>query len=632
MLNMTHNFIANGPSTVRTLIARLGRGRTLRWDLPGRLQAFSGSFTQHYERTDVEFNALAKSLRQLYEISQTLGRLVGERLGVVRNALNESRIARPEGVAAAALLDLRQDLAKTEGELALLQSVGGKLGRLHSQVEDIGRIGLVIRTSVFGFAVESARTEQCRHTFGLFAGELRLLGDRIANLAEAIDRHAVTARTTLEAEWQTLSASHAQLCRLAEQLETTAGAAAAAAQAILDQVLGELQQSEDRMREITHHASEALFHLQFGDIIRQKTEHIAAALRETAGQLHAPVSRREFCAVAAAADRVIAIQIGQLELIRTEAEAAQRKLNESFHTLGETTGQMCNLLSRRPASPDGPPPQPDSLAAFKAELQRLENLQHQGRQLRRGARRSIQNVAGVSQQLTGHAGQVRMLNADLHLQALNAIVKTAALGGEGATLSVLSMHVDSLYAQSNQIVMELVGLLESVIAQTLATSENQEPALASGPDTGLRAGLENLETAFNECGATFASAQKLVAEQQTALAGSQSLLDSLVGQGPAITGQIGELTAFRKLLAPCLSAARPPAAPAETLPDRYTMQSERDVHERAGRMAAPGVNAAADETAPPPLQTEAPKGSPEPAVSGMTAAPASEMGDNVELF
>jgi len=292
---------------------------------------------------------------------------------------------------------------------------------------------------------------------------------------------------------------------------------------------------------------------------------------------------------------------------------------------------MCNLLSRRPASPDGPPPQPDSLAAFKAELQRLENLQHQGRQLRRGARRSIQNVAGVSQQLTGHAGQVRMLNADLHLQALNAIVKTAALGGEGATLSVLSMHVDSLYAQSNQIVMELVGLLESVIAQTLATSENQEPALASGPDTGLRAGLENLETAFNECGATFASAQKLVAEQQTALAGSQSLLDSLVGQGPAITGQIGELTAFRKLLAPCLSAARPPAAPAETLPDRYTMQSERDVHERAGRMAAPGVNAAADETAPP-LQTEAPKGSPEPAVSGMTAAPASEMGDNVELF
>jgi len=645
---MTHNQIRNGHLTVRAMIARLGRVRVLRRDLPGRLRAFSGTFAEHYERTDVEFNALAESLRHLCDLSQALARLVSERLGSVRTALNESRIARPEGMAATALHELRTGLTKTEGELALLQSVGENLWRLHSHVEQIERIGLVIRTSVFGFAVESARTERCRSTFGSFAGELRLLGDRITNLAAAINHHASAAHTTLEQEWKTLSASHAQLRQLAETLEATAGATAAAAQAMLDDVLQGLQQSEERMREITHQAGEALFHLQFGDIIRQKSEHIADALREAADQLNPKASGRAFGEQAAEADRAIAIQIGQLELIRTEVEAAQHKLADSFRTLGEATGQLCAILGRWHGAPEDPQDATDSLAAFKADLLRLENLHCLGQELRQGARRSIQKVAGVSQQLAGHADEVKTLNADLHLQALNAIVKTAALGDEGATLSVLSTHVDSLYSESNQIVTELVGILEAVLKKTLASSDSEVAAPEPDQNPGLRGGMEHIESAYNECNSTFASAHNLVEKQQTAVDGSQALLNFLAGQGPAITGQIGELTTFRELLAPCLPEARPSAMRDETSQDRYTMQSERDVHERAVRLAGPGTNTATgtnpEPLAPPrpngnlaPAPAAAPNGSPESPVPGIistnsTTAAVPDMGDNVELF
>ena len=643
----THNRIALWRSTAWVLFTRPGSVRAIRRDLPRRLHAFNGSFTGHHQRTDVEFNALAKSLRKLYEISQALAGLVSERLGVVQTALNESRIARPEGVAAAALQDLRHGLGEADGELTLLQSVGGELWRLRSQVERIEQIGMSIRTSVFGFAVESARTDQCRQTFGSFADELRSLGNRITGLAGAIASDAGAAHGLLEKEWKSLTESHAQLCQLAAQLETNANATAAAAQGMLDQVLRGLQKSEEKMRQITQHAGEALFYLQFGDIVRQKTEHIAAALGETVNALQLAASRPEFCTRASVADQVLAIQIGQLELIRAEVGTAQGKLAESFSALGEATGQMCDILGRWLPSSDNRGNQPDTLAAFKAALLRLEESHRLGQELRLGARRSLQNLTGVSQRLAGHIGDLKVLNFDIHLQALNAIVRTAALGAEGTTLSVLSMHVDLLCCESKGVVADLVAILESVIQQTGSKAGRQEPAGEPAQNTRPAADMGNIESAFNECGTTFASASNLVAEQQSAINGSQALLNFLANLDSAITDQIAELTACRTMLAPCKSAATSAAAPTETLNQLYTMQSERDIHENLRKNASPGANLVAAEnevelfespptqcqTSPPP-PLESPNGNAASPVAAIISAPAkgSELGDNVDLF
>jgi hypothetical protein len=646
MSDMTHHPIAQWRSAAWGRLTRPSRVRAIRRDLPRRLDAFSGSFTDHHQRTDIEFNALAKSLRKLYEISQALAGLVGERLGLVQTALNESRIARPEGVAATALQDLRHGLAETDGELTLLQSVGGELWRLKSQVERIEQVGMSIRTSVFGFAVESARTDQCRQTFGSFAEELRSLGNRITGLAGAIGDDAGAAHTTLEKERKSLTENHAQLCQLAAQLETTANATAAAAQGMLDQVLRGLQKSEEKMRQITHHAGEALFYLQFGDIVRQKTEHIATALGETVEALKLAPSRAEFYTRASAADQVLAIQIGQLELIRAEVGTAQGKLAESFNALGEATGQMCEILGRWLPSSDNPGNKPDSLAAFKAALLRLEDSHRLGQELRQGARQSIENLAGVSQRLAGHIGNLKVLNFDIHLQALNAIVRTAALGAEGTTLSVLSVHVDLLCCESQGVVVDLVAILESVIQQTVSQAGGQEPAGEPAKNTRPAADLGNIESAFSECGTTFASAGKLVAEQQAAITGSQALLNFLANLDSAITDQIAELTACREMLAPCKSLATSAAAPTKTLNHLYTMQSERDIHNQAGQSASPGASPVAEDNvelfdAPPTRCQAASPPSPEPPSENATppaaavvsaSATGSELGDNVDLF
>ena len=389
------------------------------------------------------------------------------------------------------------------------------------------------------------------------------------------------------------------------------------------------------MHQITHHAEEAVFYLQFGDIIRQKTEHIAETLREIAGQLD-PV---------AAADRVLAIQIGQLGLVRTEVESAQRKLSESFQALAEETTRMRGTLGRWHANQIASPKESDSLSAFKSDLLRMEILHRQGHELRLEARRSTRSAIEATHQLAGHVGSVKTLNSDMHLQALNAIVKTAALGEQGATLSVLSMHVDSLYCDSQSVVADIVSILESVLGQTGAPSGSQilsDTTIRSGR---LHAGMTDIESACNECRTTFTSANPLIEQQQEALDAARSLLEFLAEQGSAIQQQIDELTTFRTMLAPWITGQDSSASPIGVLNGRYTMQSERDIHENAMKEA--GANPVAPEHqeffkatpvgsgVPALLQPEAKNENAErqiTLVASTAPAPGTDMGNNVELF
>jgi hypothetical protein len=177
-------------------------------------------------------------------------------------------------------------------------------------VEDIDRVGKSARLSVFLFAVESARTADCQELFGAFVSELRTLGDRITEAAQAIDQSARQAQQAQEAECEGMSASHGKLSELAKKIEATATATAAAAQTLLDESLVALKQAQAHMQRITKEAGEAVFYLQFGDIVRQKTEHIAAALQDAAAQLAGANSETEFQARAGLVDHTLAIQVG----------------------------------------------------------------------------------------------------------------------------------------------------------------------------------------------------------------------------------------------------------------------------------------------------------------------------------
>ena len=451
-----------------------------------------------------------------------------------------------------------------------------------------------------------------------------------------------------EREWRALSENHARLCRLVQQVETTASVTAAEAQALLDAAVAALEQAEGRTRQISRQANEAVYYLQFGDIVRQKTEHIAAALNDAADLLATAAAQRDTGRQARAVDELLRIQISQLEAIRTEVGTAQRQLGESFHRLAQETLQLKETLQPWQPSLAGRAAGPDPLESFRTDLRQLETLHDQGQELRRQARHIAHTAVEAATQLGAHVDEVKAINADIHLRALNAIVKTATLDSQGATLSVLSMQLDGLYRQSNEVVNEVVAILESILRQAGAVSQQADVA-ESASGARLQAGMPRIDSAYQACRETSASAGALVDEQQTALGRSQALLAFLGQHGAAIEGQIQELTAFRQMLAPRMRVNPVGSDQSAATPThRYTMQSEREIHERARQAtvnaaipmpdlpsaeppacvaAVPPPNPAAAVAGPVPVDE-----APSPAATARLKAPDDAWGDNVELF
>ena len=176
----------------------------------------------------------------------------------------------------------------------------------------------------------------------------------------------------------------------------------------------------------------------------KKLEHVGAALAEGAELLGRRGSEAEWDAWAMAAEAVVGIQRRQLELIQQEVGAAQSRLESCFEGINEESRSLAAALGQWRLTTGTEAAGASPLAVLANDAQRVEVLHAEGQSLQAGARAKAQQAAEALARLEQHLSQVTAINRDMHLQALNAIIKTASLGAQGATLEVLSMNVGQL--------------------------------------------------------------------------------------------------------------------------------------------------------------------------------------------
>jgi hypothetical protein len=218
--------------------------------------------------------------------------------------------------------------------------------------------------------------------------------------------------------------------------------------------------------------------------------------------------------------------------------------------------------------------------------------------------------------------------------------------------------VDQLFRESNQQIAEIVATLNTLLLHAEGNAAaigpgSVEDSAAGGRSNGLRDGLERITGAYGEFRQTAREAASLAQQQQSSLARSSVNLQFLVALAETFAEQLQNLASVRELLAPWAEqrGIRPPEM-VESLDQRYTMQSEREVHQRLSNIAAPATT-----TAVPPradanltLFDEVPPTSPtnglatrvldsssksqQTQILTLQDAPTQEpaLGDNVELF
>lgn len=577
-----------------------------------QLRIISKSLAELTQRTEPEFLQLASDLKELYTCAADLGRQTGERVVAVRQALEQNRISGPDGLSARSLQELDSGLSQTAIDLQFLLDISDALGGLHKQGSQMERIAGVLKASGYSFAVESARTRAAQESFGAFVEEMRHLAGKIGSMGETISGQSKSVQKELLGVTRAITGGLDQLRMLSQRSEATLRQTSEEMQQLLDSSWSTLQQAEERTMKIGRHANEAVYHLQFGDIVRQKLEHVVSALDEAAGLFLSGDGSSK----AGRMDQILAVQAGQLELVCEEIESARNKLAKSFSGLTKETTQLVESVRHLDGNEDGKNP----FENLKAGLLKLGDLQSQGRDLCEKTHQMSVRAIEASSQLSAHLDEVQSINRQMHLQSLNAIVKTALLGGEGETLGVLSMHVHTIFEESNALVADTVGVLERVTIHSSAGADRGADAVGD-VNTALQTGLEQLTKVRQEFQCTTSAAVLLGQQQNERLEQARRRVDFLSDLSARIASLLKELNVLRGSLK--VNPGSRLALEADDPSERYTMESEREVHRRmtGARLGVETKTTASDSFAEENME-----------FFDIEPAPSEDAASNVELF
>jgi hypothetical protein len=561
------------------------------------------------QRTEPEFQQLVRDLRALHVAAAELSQTTRDHVSSMRDALEQNRL-NGEGVGDRAFEELCRGLEEVERRLRTLRSNCDAMRQLKGHGSQLQRVTSLLEVAGYGFAVESARSLASQQAFGAFVTEFRRLSQKVGELGQSIFEHAKAAQDESERLHRSMTASLAELRKLTEQTGATVRQSSEQIKNVLAASWSALEEIERGTVRITSHASDAVYQTQFGDIVRQKLEHVAEAFGEASTEQ---------------GGQVLLVQSGQLELVGEEIARARKNLDRAFAGLAEGTRSLADTISRfgGNSGEDGR----DTFAELRAAFGSVEHLQRCGLELCQGARATSERATETAARLSRYIAEVEEINRQMHLQALNAIVKTALLGSDGQPLEILSMHVQRVFEESNTLVAETVKVIES-----LSTGESESSgAVDAADDTGaaLQRDLGQLAHIQDEFRRALGVATAQSDRQAAALERARGDLGVLSEIEDEIAALRREMAAVRESVFRGAGTARA-GEQRMAVSGRYTIASEHEVHRRV--MQGVAARGFADE---PPVATATEDENNEQSMvlpSSGTTTPDQDLGDNVELF
>jgi methyl-accepting chemotaxis protein len=231
----------------------------------------------------------------------------------------------------------------------------------------------------------------------------------------------------------------------------------------------------------------------------------------------------------------------------------------------------------------------------------------------------MKDVTGTVGKITGFVTDIEGIGRDIIQIALNARIKAASTGQEGASLSVLAEEIGQL---SNEAV-DRTNLITTTLAEIGKTTHELSAEASSSEEDltarliGLKGELESILKILDEMGDELLALLSQVKKQVTLLSREIETLTSGIdvhertkALADAVLASLKDIFSEARQLYPASEAFKEDL---RLMAKRYTMESERRIHESiAGRHGVGPVKVQEKATVTPVSDTE--------------------FGDNVDLF
>ena len=555
--------------------------------------------------TEDEFLAIGGKLQDFYQRGADISTLASEMVGEVAGENVSGAMAGLGKVldemgryVENAQKEMGRSSATLGAILVLLEQVAGPLSGFK-------KVNKVLRMLGISTKIESARLGQSAAGFDTLATDVGELAVQVNSKAAVIQaRKEELARSiglTLTGVLDSGARQRDQVLGILDKTRGSLGALTAinarcgSAAASISEVSGE----------VSRNIGEVVMSMQAHDMVRQQIEHVDQTLCELQGRLAAGD------AGAGEVTSICELQAAQLRHAAAELHAAVLTI---IGNLKEVARKQ-SALSRESSCLAGIADQAGG--SFFTEMQKdisvvsaalLENSK-----VNRSLCAAMGAVSETVGDITGFVWDIERIGEEIKLIALNAQIKSAYTGEEGAALGVLAEAIQRLSIDAIDHTAGLSGTLQAIIEVTEGL--NSEVCLeTSSLETEVGGMVESL-------GSLLELLCRVNQNLQRSLCGMDGAVALLSGDIDRVTAGITvHHTVARVLegavlgLGGIVAQARP-LAPASAqgadlaeLAGRYTMHSERRIHESLFEKAA----------APPRLP------SPEVGLGGL--------GENVELF
>jgi methyl-accepting chemotaxis protein len=475
---------------------------------------------------------------------------------------------------------------------------------------------MVMGLRVLGIStrMESARLQGQDEGFQFLAEEVSRLSDTIKEQTEGMASQLGSLTTRLD---ETLGS----MGGLGDSLKNDVGNLVA----VVGKSLGELRDRRGhseliaaRMaanaREVHANIAEVVSSMQFHDITRQRLEHVREAL-STLIDGKPGATPAEVCGLQGALLNHAIEELGQA------AQTMQTSLRGIAGSVRQVA-QEARLLMQ------GEDPQALSFPErLEADLSRITDIASQMEQALSRLWNLVESVVGTLEQVGSSLRSIDSISYSIKFVALNAAIKSARLGGQGAALESLAQAIQHLSAEAQTTTKALGGVLDNMGQSARSLRRAMESDAGPGDQTTQILGgvLGSIRSGSAACdkllGELEHHGRDLARRLEDGAAGIEFHLSIQAG----VSEVMGCFEAFLGNRAEYRHGPIAASGGTAVLAQRYTMASERQVHQ-AWSMVTGGSSM------PGPVPVEEHKAAPAEQHAGSAPQEHLELGDNVELF
>lgn len=598
-------------------------------ELCGEISTLAGDLESTIHAAEPSFLDLGGTLQSLYQNSEELVRVTQATVQAVGGSREEGVLGKANQVTHQALerlTSVRRDISSSLDDIVKGSDLLGKLCAICPTIENSGMTLNVIGLNI---AVESSRSAHAGEMFVVFTDEIRMLSARVLEIARNILDDSRSTRSRQMKAHRMIVKNMESFRQLNQNAETVVRKSLDEIGGIMDFSRTTFESSANWSQNINRLVGDVVVVIQFHDIARQKVEHIVSTLQELSSL---PPEERD--TAFGRAYKIIGLQINQLGEVISEIRQAHRKCATAFEKMGRHIDELIRDIAVFDAEGKEVSRIRHHITSLQKGLEQLSSLLAEGSELERRIKGTSSQVSETASHLSTHIDKVRGISLDLHLKALNAIVKSARLQEEGRSLEILAQEVSKLSWESNSFVGEVVQIIESLMVISAEGESSRLEDEERESERNVRSGIDQIESVFegfwSDALTVFEKTRKIesdIKETYSELRFLENLGDNLAGFQGRLQEILNRLSKWATFKDEALDKQLNEVA------QRYTMKSERDLHNRYSGDSLPDISQAEADTGDIVLwDDDGESDDPADNKKKKSKAKDEDFGDNVELF